>query len=284
LFRITQKCWNAWSPETRPNEEGLPWYLQIGEFSRNPGHAIEALYTDHQLEEGLTFLQVHESVELARMVERRLKSPLRKLHKVHFRALQILQDDFTGKSETTIFQPHALPALVHLAHYHDQGSPERRTIDDLLDRWIGVRNDFETAAKYLRSLVGVLRRKHARAASILQTAEPSLKPESPGPASDAFRKLLTEATDPEPPPKGSAAPVDQKQTPETELTAVERAMQIYLRDPNQSLREVARKARCDPGQLSRDPRFRRLREAHAGTIPKGSKSKQGDMEAEAEEE
>jgi hypothetical protein len=60
-----------------------------------------------------------------------------------------------------------------------------------------------------------------------------------------------------------------------ELTAVERALVIYARDPNQSLREVARKVPCDPSLLSRDERFKRFREAYQVKPVKGSKSKEG---------
>jgi hypothetical protein len=67
------------------------------------------------------------------------------------------------------------------------------------------------------------------------------------------------------------------------LTAVERAMQIFLRDPNQSIRGIARQVGCDPALLFRDERFTRLREAYKGKVPKGSKPKDGPLEAEAEE-
>ena len=60
-------------------------------------------------------------------------------------------------------------------------------------------------------------------------------------------------------------------------------MQIYARDPNQSVAEVARLAGCDRSLLYRDKRFKRFREACAGSIPKGSKSKEGIMEAEEED-
>jgi hypothetical protein len=66
------------------------------------------------------------------------------------------------------------------------------------------------------------------------------------------------------------------------LTAVERAVQIFLRDTNQSKREVARKAGCNPSLLSRDGRFKQLWEAYNRSLPKGSKSKDGTIEAEAE--
>jgi len=76
---------------------------------------------------------------------------------------------------------------------------------------------------------------------------------------------------------------DQEEPEGTELTKAEKAMQIYLRDPNQSLREVAGKVPCDPALLSRDPRFKRLRQAHQGKLPKGSKSKDGKLEADADD-
>ena len=82
--------------------------------------------------------------------------------------------------------------------------------------------------------------------------------------------------------KGTHEPHDQGGAPtdSVELTKVERAIQFYLRDPNQSVREVARKVPCDPSLLYRDERFNRLREAHQGKLPKGSKSGEGDLEAE----
>ena len=70
--------------------------------------------------------------------------------------------------------------------------------------------------------------------------------------------------------------------PDAKLTATERAIAIYLRDPSKSVRAVARQARCNPSLLYRDPRFRRLRAAHQATLPKGTKSKDGDLEAEDE--
>jgi hypothetical protein len=83
---------------------------------------------------------------------------------------------------------------------------------------------------------------------------------------------------------GQGAGQDQPREPPVRLTAVERAIQIYLRDPNQSVRAVAREAGCDPSLLYRDERFRRLRKAHAGTLPRGSKAKDGSLEAEADED
>jgi hypothetical protein len=70
--------------------------------------------------------------------------------------------------------------------------------------------------------------------------------------------------------------------PTAELTAVERAIAVYLRDPDLSVSEVARQVGCDRSLLYRDERFKRLRKAHRKTLPKGSKSKEGDLEAEDE--
>lgn len=78
---------------------------------------------------------------------------------------------------------------------------------------------------------------------------------------------------------GMTVAVANPAAPREELTAVERAIQIYLRDPNQSLRTVAQQAGCNVSLLSRDDRIKRLREAHAGTVPRGSKSEDG-VEAE----
>jgi hypothetical protein len=46
------------------------------------------------------------------------------------------------------------------------------------------------------------------------------------------------------------------------LTKIERAMQIYLRDPGQSLRDVARQVPCAPSLLYGSKAMRRLRQAH----------------------
>lgn len=69
---------------------------------------------------------------------------------------------------------------------------------------------------------------------------------------------------------------------QAELTAVERALVIYARDPNQSVRAVARQVGCNHTLLLRDPRFQRLREAYASTLPRGRKSKDGNLEADFE--
>jgi hypothetical protein len=58
-------------------------------------------------------------------------------------------------------------------------------------------------------------------------------------------------------------------------------MQIYLRDPNQSIRAVARQSGCNPSLLSRNLQFRRLRQAYQSKLPKGSKAKDGTLEAES---
>jgi hypothetical protein len=79
---------------------------------------------------------------------------------------------------------------------------------------------------------------------------------------------------------------EAKALPEAEakLTKVEEAMQVYMRDPNQSNRKVAGIVGCSPSLLSNDPRYRRLREAYQGDQPpKGSKSKK-DRKLEAKKE
>jgi hypothetical protein len=86
------------------------------------------------------------------------------------------------------------------------------------------------------------------------------------------------------PPPAAPEPAEARAastTPPAELTAVERALVIYSRDPDQSVREVARRAGCDPSLLYRDERFGRLREAYKRKLRKGTKSKEGDLEAEA---
>jgi hypothetical protein len=82
-------------------------------------------------------------------------------------------------------------------------------------------------------------------------------------------------------PVGKEGQQDKDGRP-VELTAVERALVIYARDPNQSLRAVARQVGCAHSLLVRDPRFQRMRQAIAGVVSRGSKSKGGDMEAESE--
>jgi hypothetical protein len=70
----------------------------------------------------------------------------------------------------------------------------------------------------------------------------------------------------------------------SELTKVEKAMQIYLRDTNQSEREIARQVGCHPSLLSRSKRFQSLKEMYEreyrNKIPRGSKTMEGGMEAE----
>jgi hypothetical protein len=65
------------------------------------------------------------------------------------------------------------------------------------------------------------------------------------------------------------------------LTAVEQAMVIYLRDPSQSVADVARQVPCNRSLLYRDERFKRLRSTCVGQVPKGSKTKDRTMEAES---
>jgi hypothetical protein len=69
-----------------------------------------------------------------------------------------------------------------------------------------------------------------------------------------------------------------------ELTAVERAMMIFIRDPSRSITDLAREVGCDRSLLYKDERFKRLRQAHQGKPPKGNKSKEGDIEAEQDDE
>ncbi len=94
----------------------------------------------------------------------------------------------------------------------------------------------------------------------------------------------TVPTDATVPPAGKSEPPPADSTPPAALTAVERAMQIFLRDTRQTKVEIARQAGCHPSVLSREGPFTRLWDAHHGTVPKGSKAKDGTMEAEANEE
>jgi hypothetical protein len=72
-------------------------------------------------------------------------------------------------------------------------------------------------------------------------------------------------------------------TTETGLTAIERAMLILMRDPNQSNRAIAGKVGCHPSLLSKGERFKRLRKAMIAILPKGSKTREGDLEASTED-
>jgi hypothetical protein len=85
-------------------------------------------------------------------------------------------------------------------------------------------------------------------------------------------------------PTGRQSATDMQDIPPPpHLTAVERALVFFLRDPNQSVRAVARQVGCDPALLYRDQRFCRLREALKGKLPRGSRSKEGHLEAQEEE-
>ena len=53
-----------------------------------------------------------------------------------------------------------------------------------------------------------------------------------------------------------------------------------MRDPGQPIRELARKVPCSRALLYDCPQLQRLRQAHAGRLPRGSKSKDGEVEAE----
>jgi hypothetical protein len=80
-------------------------------------------------------------------------------------------------------------------------------------------------------------------------------------------------------------------TDSAELTAEEQCIQVYLRDPNQSLRKIARLVGCDAAIPTKSKRLKRLRELNAGKIPRGTKNTEGygrhstsNLEAEDEEE
>ena len=66
------------------------------------------------------------------------------------------------------------------------------------------------------------------------------------------------------------------------LTAIERSIAIFLRDPNQSIRAIAKKAGCSHSVLSESEQFRRLRAVFTGNLPRGSKSKDGGIDADDE--
>lgn len=67
----------------------------------------------------------------------------------------------------------------------------------------------------------------------------------------------------------------------TPLSAVEQAIAIFLRDPNQSQRSIARQVGCSASSLSESKVFRRLRQAFAGQKPRrGRRFTDGRIEAD----
>jgi hypothetical protein len=75
----------------------------------------------------------------------------------------------------------------------------------------------------------------------------------------------------------------QAENPQSSLTAEERCIMIYMRDPNKSLRKIAAEAGCDPAIPFRSKKLHRLRKSDVGKLPRGYKTKQGAIEAEADE-
>jgi hypothetical protein len=73
---------------------------------------------------------------------------------------------------------------------------------------------------------------------------------------------------------------DSHPKPQDGLTKVEQAIQIFLRDPNQSIRAVAQKVPCAPSLLFKSDKFGRVVCTFKGSLPKGSKSVDGTLEAE----
>lgn len=69
----------------------------------------------------------------------------------------------------------------------------------------------------------------------------------------------------------SVHPVPIETLPGTPLTKIETAIQLYLRDPGQSMCALARKVPCSPSLLSRSKDFRRLRAAHVREQRHGTK-------------
>ncbi len=143
---------------------------------------------------------------------------------------------------------------------------EQVTADSLqaLMDWLQAERGFTLPAAHEVSLAEVVRLLRFVPESGQPTAPPPPPVAGPGSAADGV------ATTPD--------------GPAVQLTAVERAMQIFLRDSNQSVRSIARQVGCDPSLLYRSESFKRLREAYAGRIPKGTKSKDGALEAEDEDE
>jgi transcriptional regulator with XRE-family HTH domain len=110
---------------------------------------------------------------------------------------------------------------------------------------------------------------------------------------------LAEQTIPPPPPHEGeprrgpslstddiAAGGERDRSPEGErISAVaatygEKALLILRREPNRTLRSIARELECSVSTLSEDPAVRRMRQAHvAAPPPRGEKSDEGELEA-----
>lgn len=159
--------------------------------------------------------------------------------------------------------PNECPEVVQLFHFLRSGGLRNRFCSDnlgLFERTTGKPADAVKVEAESKSTLPEVPPAHGQAAAAPQVPMPTRETPAQLPREQATPAVVT-----------------------AELTAVEKAMVIFTRDPNQSLREVARQVPCDPSLLSRDGRFKRLQQAHAGSVPKGSKSKDRDLEAEDEE-
>lgn len=64
-----------------------------------------------------------------------------------------------------------------------------------------------------------------------------------------------------------------------ELTYIDKALILLTRNPNQSTRGIAQQVGCTHSWLSKNERFKRMRQSLAGRLAKGTKTK-GYLEAE----
>jgi hypothetical protein len=81
-----------------------------------------------------------------------------------------------------------------------------------------------------------------------------------------------------------STPTSKIDRQDQKMTTEEIAIAFFLRDTNQSIREIARQAGCSHVfLLKKCPNFMSLRETYAGSIPKGQKMKDGTVEAEEDD-
>ena len=155
LERITSHCWRAAYPQLHADADMSKelWYLNAKEFRRDPSLALHALYKDFRLDDALTYFQVHESVALAKEIERRLREPQTALGRVVFRANQILGGDWYGEEDTAVGRQFPIDTAGYLREYYENNPHHLKAIDDLLDEWDGLRNDLAATARYLRQIV-----------------------------------------------------------------------------------------------------------------------------------
>jgi hypothetical protein len=87
---------------------------------------------------------------------------------------------------------------------------------------------------------------------------------------------------PPPPPADPKHKPEAKERDEQSLTAIDRAILIYSRDPSLTVRALAKMVGCSPSTLSESAAFQRLRDAQTESVTKGTKSKDGKIETKAD--